>query len=187
MSSNDPELSVAVAGPRDWRDVRAIRLEALQSEPVAYSASYEETLAWPDEHWRQRLANDQSMVFLARARSRPIGMVGGYLSSDEGDDSVAVVFGTYVTHEYRGRGIGRMLLTSLIHRLSAFPHITTIRLGVTEARSRHAGCTSRWASRSSVRQSTVLSSVIGGTMNSLWNVACARAARRINSMELPRQ
>ena len=135
MSSNDPELSVAVAGPRDWRDVRAIRLEALQSEPVAYSASYEETLAWPDKHWRQRLANDQSMVFLARARSRPIGMVGGYLSSDEGDDSVAVVFGTYVTSEYRGRGIGRLLLTSLIQRLSAFPQITTIRLGVTETQA----------------------------------------------------
>jgi ribosomal protein S18 acetylase RimI-like enzyme len=112
--------------------LRAIRLEALQLEPAAYSSSYEETLARPDEHWRQRLASDQSVHLLARARSRPIGMVGGYLGSDEGDDSVAVVFGMYVTSEYRGRGIGRLLLTSLIDRLSAFPHITTIRLGVTE-------------------------------------------------------
>jgi ribosomal protein S18 acetylase RimI-like enzyme len=56
----------------------------------------------------------------------------GYLSSDEGDNSVAVVFGMYVTSEHRGKGIGRLLLTSLIDRLSAFPHISTIRLGVTE-------------------------------------------------------
>ena len=116
----------------DWRDLRAIRLEALRSEPAAYSSSYEETLARPDEHWRQRLANDHSVHLLARAQSRPIGMVGGYLGSDEGDDSVAVVFGMYVTSEHRGKGIGRLLLTSLIDRLSAFPHITTIRLGVTE-------------------------------------------------------
>jgi ribosomal protein S18 acetylase RimI-like enzyme len=38
----------------------------------------------------------------------------------------------YVASEHRGRGIGRLLLTSLIDRLSAFPQITTIRLGVTE-------------------------------------------------------
>jgi ribosomal protein S18 acetylase RimI-like enzyme len=42
------------------------------------------------------------------------------------------VFGMYVTSEHRGRGIGRLLLTSLLDRLSTFPHITTIRLGVTE-------------------------------------------------------
>jgi ribosomal protein S18 acetylase RimI-like enzyme len=59
-------------------------------------------------------------------------MVGGYLGSDEGDESVAVVFGMYVAREYRGRGIGRLLLSSLIDRLSAFPQICTIRLGVTE-------------------------------------------------------
>jgi ribosomal protein S18 acetylase RimI-like enzyme len=128
-------VSVVVLGPRDWRDLRAIRLEALQSEPAAYSSSYEETLARSDEQWRQRLANDQSVHLLARAQRRPIGMVGGYPGSDEGDDSVAVVFGMYVAREHRGRGIGRMLLTSLIDRLLSFPQITTIRLGVTETQA----------------------------------------------------
>src|SRR5215218_3943895 len=125
-------ISVVVIGPRDWRDLRAIRLEALRSEPAAFSSSYEETLSRSDEHWQQRLANDHSVHLLARARSRPIGMVGGYLGSDEGDESVAVVFGMYVASEHRGKGVGRLLLTSLIDRLSAFPRITTIRLGVTE-------------------------------------------------------
>jgi ribosomal protein S18 acetylase RimI-like enzyme len=132
VSSDDREVSVVALGPQDWRDLRAIRLEALRSEPAAYSSSYAETIAWPDEEWRRRLANDQSMVLLASTQTRPIGMVGGYLGSDEGDESVAVVFGMYVTSEHRGRGVGRLLLTSLIDRLSAFPHISTIRLGVTE-------------------------------------------------------
>ena len=128
----EESISVAVLGPQDWRDLRAIRLEALRSEPAAYSSSFEETLARSDEHWQQRLASDHSVHLLARAQSRPIGMVGGYLGSDEGDESVAVVFGMYVAREYRGRGIGRLLLSSLIDRLSAFPQISTIRLGVTE-------------------------------------------------------
>jgi ribosomal protein S18 acetylase RimI-like enzyme len=128
----EESISVVALGPRDWRDLRAIRLEALRSEPAAYSSSYEETLARSDEHWQQRLASDHSVHLLARAQSRPIGMVGGYLGSDEGDESVAVVFGMYVAREYRGQGIGRSLLSSLIDRLSAFPQICTIRLGVTE-------------------------------------------------------
>jgi ribosomal protein S18 acetylase RimI-like enzyme len=125
-------ISVVVLGQQDWRDLRAIRLEALRSEPAAYSSSFEETLARSDEHWQQRLASYHSVHLLARVQSRPIGMVGGYLGSDEGDESVAVVFGMYVAREYRGRGIGRLLLSSLIDRLSALPQISTIRLGVTE-------------------------------------------------------
>src|SRR5215213_9990989 len=105
VSRNDQDISVVALGPLDWRDLRAIRLEALRSEPAAFSSTYEETLAWSDEDWRQRLANDER---------------------------VAVVFGMYVTSEHRGRGIGRLLLTSLIDRLSVLPQIGTIRLGVTE-------------------------------------------------------
>jgi ribosomal protein S18 acetylase RimI-like enzyme len=132
VSANDHDVSVIALGPRDWRDLRVIRLEALLSEPAAYSSTYEETLAWPDEEWRRRLANDHSVLLLARAQSRPIGMVGGYLGSDEGDDSVAQVFGMYVTGAHRGKGIGRLLLMTLIDRLSTYPQVATIRLGVTE-------------------------------------------------------
>src|SRR5215211_3831455 len=128
----EESISVVVLGPRDWRDLRAIRLEALRSEPAAFSSTYEETLAWSDEDWRQRLANDERMHLLARVQSCPIAIVGSYLGSDDGDESVAVVFGMYVTSEHRGRGIGRLLLTSLIDRLSVLPQIGTIRLGVTE-------------------------------------------------------
>jgi len=85
-----------------------------------------------DEEWRRRPADNHNVYLLARAQSCPIGMVEAYLGSDDSDDSVAVVFGMYVAREHRGRGIGRLLLASLIDRLSAFPQITTIRLGVTE-------------------------------------------------------
>ena len=131
----EESISVVVLGPRDWRELRAIRLEALRSEPAAYSSSHEETLAWSDEDWRRRLTTEGRLHLLARVQNRPVGIVGGYLGSDEGDDSVAVVFGMYVTREHRGRGIGRLLLTSLIDRLSAFPQISTIRLWVTQTQA----------------------------------------------------
>jgi ribosomal protein S18 acetylase RimI-like enzyme len=132
VSSNDHGVSIGALGPPDWQDLRAIRLEALRSEPAAYSSSYEETLQWSDEDWRRRLTNCRRLHLVARARGRPIGIVGGYLGSDEGDESVAELFGMYVTSEYRGRGIGRLLLMTLIDHLSALPQISAIRLGVTE-------------------------------------------------------
>ena len=128
----DPEVAIVALGPRDWWDLRAIRLGALRSEPAAYSSSYEETLAWTDDLWQERLADERRLHLLARAQDRPVGIVGGYTGSEAGDDSVAEVFGMYVTPEYRGRGIGRLLLRSLLDRLSALPRISTIRLGVTE-------------------------------------------------------
>src|SRR5215216_3698054 len=102
----EESISVVVLGPRDWRDLRAIRLEALRSEPAAFSSSFEETLTWSDEDWRRRLTNEPRLHLLARVQNRPIGMVGGYLGSDDGDESVAMVFGMYVTSEQRGKGIG---------------------------------------------------------------------------------
>jgi ribosomal protein S18 acetylase RimI-like enzyme len=135
VPGNDQEVSVVALGLRDWQDLRAMRLEALRTEQAAYSSTYEETLVWSDEDWRRRLTSDHRLHLIARAHNRPIGIVGAYLGSDEGDESVAVVFGMYVTREHRGKGIGRLLLTSLVKRLSAIPHISTIRLGVTETQT----------------------------------------------------
>jgi 8-oxo-dGTP diphosphatase len=126
-------ISVVALGPQDWRDLRAIRLEALRSEPTAFSSSYEETLARPDDDWQRRLANTQSLHLVAQTQGVPIGMVGAYLGSDDGDHSVAVMFGMYVTQAHRRRGVGRLLVRSLIDRVAAHPGITTIRLWVSEA------------------------------------------------------
>src|SRR5215216_888577 len=106
----EESISYAVFCLKKKRDLRAIRLDALRSEPAAFSSSYEETLAWSDEDWRRRLTNDHRLHLVARVQNCPIGIVGGYLGSDEGDDSVAVVFGMFVTREHRGWGIGRLLL-----------------------------------------------------------------------------
>jgi ribosomal protein S18 acetylase RimI-like enzyme len=125
------ELDVVKLGPRDWRDLKTFRLEALRTEPAAFSSTYEETVLRPDEHWRERLASTQSGTWMVRREDRPIGMVGVHLGSDEGDPSVAVVVSMYVSQDHRRRGIGRALLRTLIDHIAASPEIRTIRLWVT--------------------------------------------------------
>src|SRR5919107_400154 len=75
VSRNDQDVSVVALDSPDWRDLRAIRLEALRWEPAAYSSSYEETLEWSDEDWRRRLKKRRRPHLLARAQGRPNGLV----------------------------------------------------------------------------------------------------------------
>jgi GNAT superfamily N-acetyltransferase len=125
-------VHVVRLSPQDWRIFKEIRLEALRREPAAFSSTYAETRARPDESWRQWLENPLCIVLGALAGERPIGIVGAYLGSEDGDASVAVVFGMYVNREYRRQGVGRLLLASLIDLLLEIPDIATIRLWVTE-------------------------------------------------------
>jgi ribosomal protein S18 acetylase RimI-like enzyme len=124
------EVTIDVLGPDDWRDLRAIRLEAFRRAPAAFSTTYAEALARPDEDWRERLASARSIHLAARSRGCPVGMVGGHLTSDEGDPTVGVVFGMYVREAYRGQGIGRRLLLRLLDRFAAAPAIAVVRLWV---------------------------------------------------------
>lgn len=128
---NQDELQVTRVKPFQWRELKAIRLEALRAEPAVFGASFEEAVVRPDDYWQHRITDSGSVHLIARAGRRPIGMVGAYLGPNDGEQDVAIVFGMYVTKEYRGRGAGRLLLGSLIdHVVTWFPEITTVRLWV---------------------------------------------------------
>jgi ribosomal protein S18 acetylase RimI-like enzyme len=130
---NDHDATVVVLGPDDWPEWRALRLEALQAEPAAFSSTYAESVAQPDEYWQRRLGDEQRLHFMAKASDRAVGMVGCHLGADEGNPSLADVFGMYVSKRYRRHGVGSLLLRSLIERVSTLPEVTTVRLWVGES------------------------------------------------------
>ena len=129
-SVNGSDISIVELQPDDWRALRVIRLEAFRTEPAAFSTTYAEALARPDEDWQARLASAQSVHFAAMSFGRVVGMAGAHLASDEGDPTVAVIFGMYVNAVYRGQGVGRLLLRTLIARLLAEPTIAAVQLWV---------------------------------------------------------
>ena len=115
--------------PNEWREYRALRLEALQSDPDAFSATYDEAVLRPDEFWIQRLGGDDTLTFVAIVEDQMVGMVGAYLAAHD-DPNCAVVIGLYVSTAYRGLGLGRRLMDALLKRLAQLPTVTMIRLGV---------------------------------------------------------
>lgn len=118
-------------GPGDWQAYKALRLEALQREPNAFTSTYAASLTRADAWWQNRLANPCSVMLMARVDGEPAGIAGLHLASDEGDASGAVVNGMYVRERHRRQGVGRRLVQSLLDLLPEHPEIATVRLWVT--------------------------------------------------------
>jgi ribosomal protein S18 acetylase RimI-like enzyme len=69
-------------------------------------------------------------MLMARVDGQPAGIAGLHLETDEGDTSVGVVNGMYISRRYRRQGVGRRLLLALIDHLTEHPRIVTFRLWV---------------------------------------------------------
>lgn len=123
-------IDIARLGPDDWPELKRIRLEALQREPAAFSSTFAEWVARPDEDWVRRLRLPGSITLVARSEGQAIGMAGAILGGD-GERDVAVIVGMYVNDRHRGRGVGRALLLALLDEIAGSPEIATIRLWVT--------------------------------------------------------
>lgn len=129
------DVEIARLGPNDWRELKAIRLEALLQDPAAFSSTYVESLTLRDDDWRRRLARTDAVTLVARGDGDPIGMAGAIFGAD-GEAHVAMIFGMYVSGGRRGQGVGRMLLGELLQEIAAHPEMATIRLWV--APTQHA-------------------------------------------------
>ena len=112
-------LKITRLSPEEWAAYRALRLEALQSEPQAFHSTFSEYASRPSSYWRERLADSaeskNSWLLFARGDNGALlGMVGAVVEGTGAD-----VISMYVTSEARGQGIGRALLTALLDELKS--------------------------------------------------------------------
>jgi ribosomal protein S18 acetylase RimI-like enzyme len=132
VSMDTDKITIAKLPPEKWQEYKALRLQALQDDPQAFSEPFGKAVAYPDERWQQRAAEayagKESLIVFARAGEQLVGMVGAFFPPHE--TGVAEIFGVYVVPEARGKGIAKQLLDSLLHELKANPKIVTAKLSV---------------------------------------------------------
>lgn len=127
------EIEIRRLTENDAQDFYLLRLEALEREPQAFGASPEEHRAMTIETITKRLAagsGDRSFVLGAIAQDHLVGMAGFF--QDEGAKSrhKGRIWGVYVTEEWRGKGIARVLLSEIIQRARAKPELEQLLLAV---------------------------------------------------------
>ena len=97
----------------EWRELRDIRLAALQESPDAFGGTYAVSVARTDEWWvewaRKSAESDEQAMFLAWDGADPVGIAGTFLDAGEW-----VVIAMWVDPAHRGTGVGRRLLDAVI-------------------------------------------------------------------------
>ncbi len=102
------EITVRPLGEEDWRDYRAVRLEALRESPEAFVATVEEEEAFDESRWRERMQRSARIV--AEINGAPVGVVSVGTASTKEDGTAGELFGLWVKPELRGKGVATRLV-----------------------------------------------------------------------------
>lgn len=108
-----------------YKEYKALRLEALKSDPTAFGSAYSEEKKLKENEWKRRL----NSVLFVLSDNKPVGMIGHAFYKGH-NSHIAYIFGFYVNRKYRGQGIGRELLKSVLDAISKNKKIIKIELSV---------------------------------------------------------
>lgn len=127
-------LQIGIISPDKWQEYKNLRLNALQSDPIAFGSSYEEEKQIPDKHWQERLEaylrKDLYTMFFAQINGTLIGMMGVEFGKQIKTKHIANIFGVYVKEEYRSRDVGTKLLEATLKELATRPEIVKVKTDV---------------------------------------------------------
>jgi RimJ/RimL family protein N-acetyltransferase len=92
----------------DWEQVRAIRLEALKSEPGVFGSNYARESTFDEAQWRAWSTGPGRAIFLLydSDQGEVIGLTGILAHRD--DPSTAMCIASYLKPAYRGQKLSRL-------------------------------------------------------------------------------
>jgi ribosomal protein S18 acetylase RimI-like enzyme len=116
----------------EWPAYRDLRLRALADSPDAFGSTFARESARSDDEWRERLAtgarSPTDLPLVAVVDDALAGLAWGRL--DERQPDIAHLFQVWVAPEFRGRGVGRLLVDAVI-AWARTVGARALRLGVT--------------------------------------------------------
>ena len=109
-----------------------LRLEALETEPLAFSASATTHRATTPSSFATRFGSGagESFVLGAFVDDQLVGMTGFFRSPEEKTKHKGRVWGVYVKPQHRGKGVGRSLMQEVLRRVRSQPEVEQITLAV---------------------------------------------------------
>jgi len=103
-------VSIIVVTEDDWSAWKSLRLRALQEAPYAFRSTYDDWKDAPEERWRQRFRNPESLEIVADRNGSLVGLAGG--TPGERPRTVELV-SMWVEPSARGTGIVDALIAAV--------------------------------------------------------------------------
>ena len=129
------DLAIRRLNPDDAPVYRALMLQAYAAHPDAFTSSAPERAALPLDWWRQRLSTQPGapeVVLGAWASGELVGAVGLVRETRDKTRHKAKVSGMIVAPHWRGRGLGRQLMQTVIDFAAQQPELSILQLTVTQ-------------------------------------------------------
>jgi GNAT superfamily N-acetyltransferase len=104
-------MKIRVLPQSDFARFKALRLDALKSEPDAFGETFEDAARLSDREWSDKLSNTLSsgdVIFVAEVGGEFVGMCG--VGEDRGRRGCGFVWGVFVKKPYRKSGAGSRLM-----------------------------------------------------------------------------
>jgi RimJ/RimL family protein N-acetyltransferase len=120
----------------DWQMLFRVRLKALRSDPNVFGSNYELESQFTEADWRGRLTADDVAIFMLFDDETPIGMTGVSVWREDLTRRTALLWGSWLEPEFRGRGLSELMYRMYRARLDwAKAHPTIERIIVSHRAS----------------------------------------------------
>lgn len=109
-----------------------LRLEALEQDPLSFSESVHEFRNKTVDAYREQLCTrEDNYVVGAFDNIQLVAMAGFYREQPAKRRHKGRIWGVYVSPPHRGKGVGRIMMTSLLESIRALPGVECVLLTVT--------------------------------------------------------
>jgi len=126
-------FSIITLPPERWQEYKSLRLQSLKNDPIAFARTYQEDAALTDAQWQNRLQDKpdrESYMLFAQIEGKLVGMSGAIFYQGSCVEHRATIVSVYVAPEYRGQGIAKRIMQSLMDYLQKTPKIVHVQLTV---------------------------------------------------------
>lgn len=125
-----PEPTIRPLTPDDAAAYAVLRREMLRDSPLAFAASESTDVGVDAVKMAQRLSDPASRILGAFAAGALVGAAGVMRQPHPKMAHRAYIWGVYVTPEFRGRGVGEMIMRAAIDTARAWPDVDSVGLSV---------------------------------------------------------